>query len=447
MTIRLELFTEDPEEVAFIRRYWAMDDSGAFLEKVSDLLPFKDIPQSGAIAAYVRERCKAYDENQPCVECGDPIEIGSRSEARKQTLHSSRRCECCQQLANNLKRQRDAEIAAALDARLAEHAREQDAHTYDYAGIKDDEALILLALEAAITPRLVSGSFTLADCEALIPSSPNLFINRLWRTGILVDRPLEAEPGTYFLKDDDLWYKRDSVVYALAPDKHGQDPARWLESLATRSFSDDAALAELWLDYAVQDVMYYFRSECFTYNHLLEEEGLEQVESSFRHALRTYSVAQLWSIAWRVVRDAASLANRTYYNRYKASATLPGKVRRSLEKAEREGMALRAWSRRAEQPAGTLGMVFWALFEIDEDTPGAEALSRFARLAGDPEPTATRLREPASQLMTTALAQDKAAEVLMALAVSLQAGEPLATTIASLLSRLESDDSGIELAS
>ncbi|WP_426150113.1 hypothetical protein [Pseudomonas sp. DC3000-4b1] len=447
MTIRLELFTEDPEEVAFIRRYWAMDDSGAFLEKVSDLLPFKDIPQSGAIAAYVRERCKAYDENQPCVECGDPIEIGSRSEARKQPPHSSRRCECCQQLANNLKRQRDAEMAAALDARLAEHAREQDAHSYDYAAIKDDEALILLALEAAITPRLASGSFILADCEALAPSSPSPFIKRLWTTGILIDLPLEAPPGAYFLKGDELWFERDNVVYALAPDKHGQDAAQWLETLCTRSFSDGAALTELWLDYAVQDVMNYFRSECLTYNHLLEEEELGQVESSFRHALRTYSVAQLWSVAWRAVRDAASLASRTYYNRYKAAATLPGKVRRLLEKAEREGMVLRAWSRREEQPAGTLGMVFWALFEIDEDTPGAEALSRFARLADDPEPTATSLREPASQLLTTALAQDKAAEVLMALAVSLQAGEHLASTIASLLLRLESDHSGIEPAS
>ena len=37
MAIKLQMLTEDPKEIELIERYWAVDESGQYLEKVSAL--------------------------------------------------------------------------------------------------------------------------------------------------------------------------------------------------------------------------------------------------------------------------------------------------------------------------------------------------------------------------------------------------------------------------
>lgn len=68
MTVRLEFLTKDPDEIELAKRYWAMDETGAYIEKVKDLVPFRNLTQSSFLSSHVREYCVAYDENQPpCV--------------------------------------------------------------------------------------------------------------------------------------------------------------------------------------------------------------------------------------------------------------------------------------------------------------------------------------------------------------------------------------------
>jgi hypothetical protein len=422
MAIKLELLTQNQEEITFIHRYWAMDETGAFVEPVSALLPFRDIPHGGAVAAYIRERCDAYDEDQACSRCGDPIKLNCRSDLKKYVCPTQQQCEGCKRLKAAYTRQREEEAATALNSWLAEHDTQQRHTTCDYPAINDADALLLIALEAAITPRLTTGSFCAGDCEALCPGNPGSYLRQLYSAGILVHRPFEAMAGTYFLKDEALWFKQDQVQYALAPDTRSGDTDALLTTLASRHLCGGPGIAQLWLTYALQDVMAYFWGECRTYNHWLEPEAAADVESSFRHALHTYSVAQLWSVAWRVIRDAASLANRTYYNREKAAATIPGKVRRHLEKVQREGGTLKAWTRREDQPAGTLGMVFWHMFDIDEHTPGVDALHVLSQVGRQATPPEETLLHSAHCLVKAAAEKGIGAQVLLDVAALVQDG-------------------------
>jgi len=50
MVVRLEFLTQNPEERELAIRYWATDKEGAFLERVADLVPFREVIQSGQIA-------------------------------------------------------------------------------------------------------------------------------------------------------------------------------------------------------------------------------------------------------------------------------------------------------------------------------------------------------------------------------------------------------------
>lgn len=54
MPIRLQLLTEDPKEIELIERYWAMDESGQFLEKVSALSDVLEMGQGVTLAGFIR---------------------------------------------------------------------------------------------------------------------------------------------------------------------------------------------------------------------------------------------------------------------------------------------------------------------------------------------------------------------------------------------------------
>lgn len=54
MAVRLEFLTQDPDEIELAKRYWAMDEAGTYLEKVTGLVPFRQLTQSSFISSHVR---------------------------------------------------------------------------------------------------------------------------------------------------------------------------------------------------------------------------------------------------------------------------------------------------------------------------------------------------------------------------------------------------------
>ena len=96
MALRLEFLTEDQQAINLANRYWAMDEEGEYLERVADLLPFRDITKSGAVAKYLREICRAFDENQICPVCEEGIYVSARVDAKKTLRRAHQICESCQ---------------------------------------------------------------------------------------------------------------------------------------------------------------------------------------------------------------------------------------------------------------------------------------------------------------------------------------------------------------
>lgn len=381
MAVRLEFLTQDPEEIALARRYWAMDEDGVYLEKVSELVPFREITQSGLIAKHARLFCQAFDENQVCRTCEGPILVTSRTDAKKQFQRSELPCAACSEILRqaDLERRRKAEIE--LQKQVASRIDYMRTVSISYADLTDDQCFILLAIDALITPRLAHSTFTEGDCEALAPWEGTSYLSRVFRAGVICDDPEATRSGTYYLHDGKLRAITSSLQFFLPPDELLGRGAEALETVTERRFSDSELMTNLWLDYAVGDVLRYLMDQCKVYNHDLDDEGIEKVKATVRFALHTYSVSQLWFVMWKVVRDAASLANREYYNRHKAAATIPNKIRKQIEWADKQGGIDRYWDRPEHHIAGSLGMAFLALFEIDELTAGTQALAKFAQLS------------------------------------------------------------------
>lgn len=440
MAIKLQMLTEDPKEIELIERYWAVDESGQYLEKVSALEGIIEMAQGVTLASFIRQRCNAFDENQVCPECAGLVEIKNRSQAKKVLQPSIKLCTLCQKDQDAIALEAQKVKAAELDRQLTEYVRKQSARTVDYFAIADRHVLLLLALDRAVTPRLTNGGFTVGDCRGLAPWYVGDFMQQLREAGLVLDDPSKAKPGTYYWEGDEIWMSRDQVVYRLAPDAESRSADEVIRSLLDRAYTDAEGLFGLWLDYSVADVMRYLGAQCQLYNLELSEQELEEIKSTMRSALKTYSVSQLWSVVWKVVRDAASLANREYYNRWKAAATIPGKIRRNLEKVQRESIELKAWSRPEQHPAGTLGMVLGEVLGVDENTSGHMVSSLVTWLTGQAcSPTVeSELEEPIRELMTIALAQDVGSSVMLRFAELIRAGHEVGSAIEEIGEALRS---------
>ncbi|WP_022961462.1 hypothetical protein [Halopseudomonas pelagia] len=423
MAVRLEFLTQDPQEIELAKRYWAMDGEGAYIEKVSDLVPFRKLIQSSFVSSHVRQWCLAYDENQRCCLCSGAVLVTKRHEPRKAFQLSSRPCAACtESIKQDELRMRQAE-EAELQCMLEKRSHEMASRTISYESLPDDVCVLLLAIDVLIGSRLANGTFKETECDALAPYGSGCFFRRLREDKILLDSPCTSRPGTYFLEAGELMIRRNQAEFFLVADEKFGRSEKAIRTIAEREFTNANALFELWLDYAENDVVRYLLDQCETYRLILESEDLEKIRGVVRQGLHTYSVSQLWFVVWVVVRAAASYANHRFSNRTKAAATIPRKIREQIETVAHENGISRSWNRPDGHLAGSLGKAFSNLFEIDEKTDGRQVFQRLALL--NPQSGIERddeLESLAASFMERALHDQNAGAAMARFAEAIHAG-------------------------
>ncbi|MFJ4259627.1 hypothetical protein ACIP01_22030 [Pseudomonas monteilii] len=420
MAVKLEFLTTDPEEIELANRYWAMDEHGDFLEALKELLPFRELKQPAQLAKYVRKICIAHDLNHLCV-CGNSMQSDGRSEAKKVPRQSSHPCDQCAEVRLREIQAREAAEKAELDVQLASHIDWMKRKTIVYLELEDDEVLLLRALYNAVGPRLWNGSFTHDACSGLTPFKPGDFINRLYGKGVLGDIPEGVRPNTYFLSEGRLSIRLNQAKLFLPPDADMGLGEEIFDLMMDRQFTSSEALTKLWLDYACDDVTWYLMDQCDLHNREIAPVDFVKIQDAIRHGLRTYSVAQMWYIMWKVARDAAALSTRSYYSDHRATATIPGKIRKQLEIAEKKGELRNDWNRQHAHITGTLGMVLSEVFRINEYSYGSAVLKMFERLGGQFEPEGS-LESIASAFMRDALDLKTSLPALEAFAEMIRSG-------------------------
>jgi len=373
MAVRLEFLTTDPEEIKLANRYWGMNEHGEFLEVLKDLVPFRELRQPAQLTKYVREICVAYDLNHLC-KCGEPIRASGRTDLKKSAARCSRSCNECAQTAQREKDAQEAAEKAELNAHLANHIDWMKRRTISYQELPDDAVLILRALHASVGPRLWEGRFKHDECSNLAPYDCGSFVNRLYRLGVLGDDPEHAWKGTYFLEEGKVRIRLEYAHLFLSPDEDFGSGHEAFSLLLNREFTDADALSNLWFDYACADVTWYLMDQCDLHTQQIYPEDFVKIRDLIRNGLRTYSIAQMWFIMWKVARDAAALSRRNYYSQQSATATIPTKIRKQLELADKGGNLRDTWKRSSHHIVGTLGTVFDQIFGIDENTPGIRVL-------------------------------------------------------------------------
>lgn len=377
--IEFTVFSDDPEVVEVIEKYWATDSNGKYLHNVADLLPFRDITTAPKLIAFINEESSAWNPDNPCPVCDSSATVRSRTDPAIRKFTKPNLCAYCHEQQANEEAQREANEQEKLATAMRNASELSRNREIEYGQLPDDVALIVLALERAICPKLVEETFEASDLRFLINGSVFPLLKRLTSANVIADDPAIAQSGAYWLKEGKLWYDMAKTRYFLVPDKTYGASEDSLGYLDNRPWDKNDQLRALWLDYATAECITYFFGQCDRYSLSPKSEDVDNITSQIRAALDQYSIQELWCAIWTVVKDAAALCNHEYYNVAKATATMPGKLQRLLEAVrKKQRQPLKAWDRPHHQPAGTLGELFYERYGLNEATPGDVAMGMFA---------------------------------------------------------------------
>jgi hypothetical protein len=345
MMIELEFLTPDPDEIELAKRYWSVAQDGKFAHCVSSLLPFRAAKTAGQLTSLLRSVVVVKDLNQRCPQCAHPAIVSARSQFQPRATTTGYPCSKCKEIAELARRSAKEAAERTLTQRLDLLTKQKRAMRIDFDGLPDDVALLLLAVDKAISPRLGDGTFTEKDCRFIVPYNVQTFIGKLIEHDALIVRPDLCPLGTYILDDGQLSYYPSKAVYQLTTAVSDAPGASIIASMRQRDFSKSTELAELWLDLATCECMRYLHDQAELHNLPICSELELHISSAIRVAAGFYSIAELWNVIWKVVRDAATLSRRDYYNPSKAAATLPGKIKRLLEKEKKGEVTFKPWNR------------------------------------------------------------------------------------------------------
>lgn len=77
--LQLDIYAVEADEIKLVERYWGMDRQGHFLEKVSDLLPFRDLNTPQKLNDFINTISTLWDNRCTCSVCEQGIPIKARS--------------------------------------------------------------------------------------------------------------------------------------------------------------------------------------------------------------------------------------------------------------------------------------------------------------------------------------------------------------------------------
>lgn len=429
--MKFEFLTKDEGEISLINRYWAKDEKGLFKEKVADLALSASHKNVISFLHYINSIYTAWDMNQSCASCGAYLQIYSRSHSKNHFQVTREDCYSCRQKAYERAQKEEEELIAILKEREKVNRKV----TIDYNSLADDAAMVLLALKRAMNKGQLPETFKIRDCRGITHHGCYDIIMILKENSAITDEPLKSGIKAYYLEGGELHYHENQVFYSIVPNDNVNLTEDAISTLEKRIYKNNVLMKELWLTYALSECLFYLNRDCDSYRLSPNEVTLEEVIAVLYTALQKYSISQMWFVIWIVVKEAASLSTKEFYNREKAVKTIPGKIHKLLKKVVKESRDLRFWDRRENQPTKTLGEVFYDLFCIDEDTTGEEVLKVFINqnLRAQTYPSISEFAELSKNIFTISAENAIASEVMFSFAKKIREGMEVGNAMNSLL--------------
>lgn len=157
--VEFEIYSDDPEVAELVEKYWTTNIDGKFLHNVADLLPFRGITTVPKLIAFINEVSCAWNPDNICPICDSSTTVHSRTARAIRKFCKPTPCDCCKEKQAKDEAQSRANEQEELAAAMRNASESARSRGIEYGQLSDDIALIVLALQRAICPRLIAGVF------------------------------------------------------------------------------------------------------------------------------------------------------------------------------------------------------------------------------------------------------------------------------------------------
>jgi hypothetical protein len=354
------LLTDNDIHNTFCLRYWALDSTGKWNEPFDVLLSDSGLSR-GEMMYMLKSACRVYLPRLRCETCGNPFQVGTRTEYLPLTgllTRSGRRsrprlCTSCGAAALAADREADLfalqqhrdRVAGALQ-RLHEKAKPVDYAKLSYvqscllyaalvaANVGQDDLVIrpLVSQTEPLAPtvELSDGIYTRLYADKLLLPALSSYPHALSlneETGVVT---LGVRTGTWTLTDDSTRRSTDEILSVLFQRLEHPEPQ---------------AAKELWYLVAEDECRRYFVSQCERYRFIDPGIYSSKVAATFRDYLDRCSIGQMWNIIYYAIKNLAALAQEGTYTRQHIYNMIPGSIRRYAEYRLAKDEPIRPWRR------------------------------------------------------------------------------------------------------
>lgn len=366
--ISLSFLTEDETLRQVCRRYWAVDDTGRFVDTVETLANEFELAKS-QVSKLAQQYCEAFSNQHLCLECHKPFKVERRTDyLNLRSWTGERRCKKC----NDERRLQ--EIKASLEAELKRKGliRATVEKIYGVSELTRVKPLELSLEHATFLLSLVragaSEDFSIIQVvdSFAIPLSPTSgydyeILERLYRAKLLavhIDSAPDAffdDPAKGFYLGRVIWRPAISAASGdtkgLASEielifRSGHWPAAWWDQRVN-----------LWKIVAVQECIEYLQL-CMK-QHGFEFNPGDKTSTVFMEILNNYSVAQIYNLIWRVAKDTAAYYVRESVGKAKAANTAISSLQRYAERAYLGQWPIKPFRRSYECPQSMVSQVLY----------------------------------------------------------------------------------------
>ena len=336
----------------------------SFSYKLTRLSDEFSVPKSD-ILKIVRRNCIAFSKGFWCHDCGEPIFFKSRqnyTELRRFLSDDDAQYECpdcyrtddekkAEVLENNLVHYR-----SNLPINIKELSFEDAIYLLSFIRLTGSDNLTFLNPYNEVRHNVGSLSPTEEwDRDIIV---------QLWHNRILCVHP-GSDPESFDIEDDRLASCRIyDVKWAITLPVSGPSEMKFIETL-NNTIENSEHWPDIWFDQHPKLHRKVALHECFQYVRLkLEEHDFflkigNKVELVVSNALNHFSVAQIYNLIWRAVRDAAAFYVREHTTKTHAVNTIPGAIERSVERAVAEKWEIKPYGRDYNAPQSMVSQVLY----------------------------------------------------------------------------------------
>jgi hypothetical protein len=365
--IQLEFLTSSENIIQICTLYWEHDEQGSFIYKLTDLAKMQNL-SSKELSKFVGQHCRALATNDVCSGCGVFYVYKNRSDFQQRIRYRYDNWLCAACIEQERARQKALQIAeeerqcALIDITFSSVEKPP----IDLNQLTFEHAVYLLSLVRLAASEDFSYIMPLRlTTEPLAPTENFTYevIRQLFQHKLIYISPKSSIDAFVFQNEGIERFYLDRVSWDLpisSGSKNSQGLIEELEAIFRNGNWPESWRNEwraLWKKIALQECLQYL--EVGLNEHGLSLNPGEKTYLVLNGALEQYSVAQIYNMIWRAVRDAAAFYVRERVPKQHAANTVIGSIQRQADRAKAEGWDLKPYRRDFRCPQSMISQVLF----------------------------------------------------------------------------------------